>query len=84
MQKSEVRMKEEKPCESSSGFVEYRFFVLTSTSNFHAPYPLKENGLILFRLDRSRMKPLKSLIASRTSTPLDRSCSDFFILTSYF
>jgi hypothetical protein len=29
------------------------------------------------------MKPFKSLIASRTSIPLDQSCSDF-ILTSYF
>jgi hypothetical protein len=64
--------------------VEYRFFVLTSTSKFHAPYPLEENGLIRFRLDRSRMKPFKSLIASRTSIPLDQSCSDFFMLTSYF
>jgi hypothetical protein len=64
--------------------VEYRFFVLTSTSNFQAPYPLKENGLIRFRLDRSRLKPFKSLIASRISIPLDQSCSDFLKLTSHF
>ena len=46
--------------------MEYRFFVLT---NFQAPYPLKENGLIRFRSDRSRMKPFKSLIASPNIDP---------------
>jgi hypothetical protein len=42
-----------------------------------------KNGLIRCRLNRSTMKPFKSLIASAVPAE-DQSRSDFFILTSKF